>query len=143
MRKTVNLSKTRAVSRQKRAKKAVSLLKENFSEDVKVSQELNQEIWSRGATKPPRKVTVEEIEGVLYPVEDIKQQKQETSETNEEDENSSSESDENYNEVVDGNIGDVKEAVENMEDPDYDKLIEAEEQGKDRKTLKEWFESQK
>jgi len=142
MRKTVNLSKTRAVSRQKRAKKAVSLLKENFSEDVKVSQELNQEIWSRGATKPPRKITVEEVEGVLYPVEDIKKQETEkSSESVEED--TPSDSSEDYSEIVNENIGDVKEAVQEMEDPDYDKLIEAEEQGKDRKTLKEWFESQK
>jgi len=142
MRKTVNLSKTRAVSRQKRAKKAVSILKSHFSEDVKVSGELNEEIWSRGAKKPPRKVSVENRDGVLYPAKPVgKDDSTSTRETTEQEEVSDSSQD--YSDIVDNNIGDVKETVNGLESPDFEALIEAEESGKDRKTLKEWFESQK
>ncbi len=45
-----------------------------------------------------------------------------------------------YSEVVQGTIDEVKEAVEDGADPE--KLLEAEESSKDRKTLKEWLESQ-
>lgn len=148
MLKTVNLSKARAASRQKRAKKAVSVLKEQFSEDTKISRELNEHIWQDGAQQPPRKVTVEEIDGVLYPAgteETVTEQKEgeaeskETEEVSEESETSEAD----YSEIVGGTISEAKEQVNELEDPDYEALIEAEESGKDRKTLKEWFESQK
>ena len=134
MRRTVNLSKARAKSSQKRAKKAVSILKSEFSEDVKISGELNEEIWSRGAKKPPRKVTVEERDGVLYPATSARKETQESEETDES---------EDYSSVVDGTVDEVKDRVNELEEPDYEALIEAEESGKDRKTVKEWFESQK
>lgn len=133
MHKTVNLSRVKASPRQKRAGKAVKLLKEAFDSDVKISPELNEHIWSRGMQSPPNKVTVEEENGTLYPVEELGQ-KQETVEKSAEEE---------YSEIVDGNIGDIKEEVNELKNPDFEALIEAEEEGKDRKTLKEWFESQK
>ena len=136
MHKTINLSRARAKSAQKRAKKAVSILKEEFSEDVKVSRELNEEIWSRGAKKPPRKVTVEERDGVLYPAEAPKS-------SNSTDNSNEKKSEDDLSELVDGTIDEVKERVEDLEDPDFEALIEEEESGKDRKSLKEWFESQK
>jgi len=147
MRKTVNLSRARVASQQHRAKKAVSILKNEFSEDAKISRELNEEIWSRGAKKPPRKVTVEETDGVLYPVA----QKGEVNTTSSEDTEDESETEESedteessdYSDIVDNNIGDVKDRVDDLEEPDFEALLEAEEAGKDRKTLKEWFESQK
>ena len=134
MRKTVNLSRVKASPRQKRAGKAVKILKKAFSSDVKISPELNEHIWSRGMQSPPNKVTVEEENGTLSPVEGFDQREQETVETP---------ADKDYSEIVDGNIGDVKDEVNKLEDPDFEALIEAEEEGKDRKTLKEWFESQK
>lgn len=45
-----------------------------------------------------------------------------------------------YDEVVSGTIGDAKEALEDVENPDYEAALEAEKSGKDRKTLKEWLE---
>ena len=133
MHKTVNLSRVKASPRQKRAGKAVKLLKEAFDSDVKISPELNEQIWRKGMQSPPNKVTVEEENETLYPVEEPGQ-KQETVEKSAEEE---------YSEIVDGNIGDIKEEVNELENPDFEALIEAEEEGKDRKTLKEWFESQK
>jgi|GEM_PF-3866754 hypothetical protein len=47
-----------------------------------------------------------------------------------------------YEAVVDGTITDAKEQLGEMEDVDYDELLEAEKEGKDRKTFKQWIESQ-
>ena len=148
MRKTVNISKAKTASRQSRAKKAVSVLKSHFEEDVKVSQELNEQIWSKGIENPPSKVTVTLEEGMLYPAESFESETQEKeeveeSEAEEAEEDESSESgDEDYSEVVDGTMDEVKDRVGELEDPDFEALIEAEEAGKDRKTMKEWFENQ-
>ncbi|EHK02395.1 hypothetical protein HRED_01591 [Candidatus Haloredivivus sp. G17] len=133
MHKTVNLSRVKASPRQKRAGKAVKILKQAFNSDVKISPELNEHIWSRGMQSPPNKVTVEEENGTLYPVEEFDQKQ----------DNVEAPADKDYSEIVDGNIGDIKEEVNELENPDFEALIEAEEEGKDRKTLKEWFESQK
>ena len=149
MRKTVSLSRAKIASRQNRAKKAVSVLRESFSEEVKISRELNESIWSKGIENPPAKVTVELEEGVLYPAETFESSTQDSTEKEDEEEidegseetasQSSEETD--YSEIVDGTISDVKDRVTDLEDPDYEALIEAEEAGKDRKTLKEWLEN--
>ncbi|MFP4038712.1 MAG: hypothetical protein ACLFTA_02935 [Candidatus Nanohaloarchaea archaeon] len=136
MRRTVNLSKLKASPQQERAKKAVSLLRESFEEEVKISRELNEEIWSRGIHNPPTKVTVENEGGTLYPAESFEA----GTETEEEEEDEAST---DYTDTVSGNISEVKDRVGELEDPDFEALIEAEEDGKDRKTLKEWLESQK
>lgn len=149
MRKTVSLSRAKVASKQNRAKKAVSVLRESFDEEVKISGELNESIWSKGIENPPSKVTVELENGMLYPAESFEdtteQESTETEETDETQEDSAedqtSEEERDYSEVVDGTIGDVKDAVTEMEDPDYEALLEAEEAGKDRKTLKEWLEN--
>lgn len=48
-----------------------------------------------------------------------------------------------YEAVVDGTIAEAKEKLEDAEEVDYDKLLKAEQENKDRKTLKEWAEAQK
>ena len=149
MRKTVSLSRAKVASRRNRAKKAVSVLRESFDEEVKISGELNESIWSKGIENPPSKVMVELENGMLYPAEsfedNIEQESTETEETDETQEDSAedqtSEEERDYSEVVDGTIGDVKDAVTEMEDADYEALLEAEEAGKDRETLKEWLEN--
>ncbi len=149
MRKTVSLSRAKIASRQNRAKKAVSVLRESFSEEVKISRELNESIWSKGIENPPAKVTVELEEGVLYPAETFESstqdstEKEDEEEIDEESEETASQSSEetDYSEIVDGTISDAKDRVTDLEDPDYEALIEAEEAGKDRKTLKEWLEN--
>lgn len=149
MRKTVSLSRAKIASRQNRAKKAVSVLRESFSEEVKISRELNESIWSKGIENPPAKVTVELEEGVLYPAETFESSTQDSTEKEDEEEidegseetESQSSDETDYSEVVDGTISDVKDRVTDLEDPDYEALIEAEEAGKDRKTLKEWLEN--
>jgi len=50
---------------------------------------------------------------------------------------------EEYEEIVAGTITDAKEDVEDLESPDYDALIQAEQKNKNRTTLIDWLESQK
>lgn len=49
---------------------------------------------------------------------------------------------EEYEDIVSGTITDAKDALNDMEEPDYQAALQAEKDNKDRKTLKEWLESQ-
>ena len=138
---TINLSRARSKGRNKRAKKASSLLREELQrlegEEVSISNEVNQRIWSRGSSKPPRKISVEVVEsddGLWAVLSDRKQ------EDITEDEEEYTESD--YEEALDGTVSEAQEAIEAFKDPDYNKLIQLEEEGKDRKTILEFLESQ-
>ncbi len=46
-----------------------------------------------------------------------------------------------YEDVLEGTVDEVKNAIKELEDPDYEALLEAEKEGKDRKTVKEFIES--
>jgi len=142
-RHTINLGKARIVGINKRSKKAVKIVKEEVekveNEDVKISDEVNQKIWERGASKPPSKIQVEtERTSTGLTVKLAQEKKQSSTSTSEE---TSEETD--YNEIVSKNISEVKEEIEKLENPDYDKLLEAETEGKDRKTLKDHIEDLK
>lgn len=43
-------------------------------------------------------------------------------------------------EMLSGTVEEVKDAVRNMDNPDYRAILEAEKQGKDRKTVKEFLQ---
>ena len=74
----VNLKKLAWVPRAKRAPRAVRLLRSTVhratkAEEVKVSNEVNELIWSKGIEKPPRRVKVklvkdEEGRVTVFPV---------------------------------------------------------------------------
>lgn len=68
--------------------------------------------------------------------EDTIEQESET-----EEETSSSDTEE-YDDIVSGTITDAKEALNDMEDPDFEAALEAEEDNKNRTTLVDWLESQ-
>jgi len=78
-------------------------------------------------------------------MEEIKEKaKQAQEEETEEDENPVEEMEENLAEdIVSGTIGDAKEAIQELESPDYEELIAAEKADKDRKTLIDYLENQK
>jgi ribosomal protein L31E len=143
---TVNLGRARAAGRKNRARKAISILREELERkegDVTLSREVNQEIWKDGASRPPNKISVnvEEVDGEkkVYPAEE-KESPQGTSSTS----GSSTDSEEkDYSQAVSGTIDESKEAIKEMDNPDYDALLDAEKSGKDRKTLKDWIESRK
>ncbi len=67
--------------------------------------------------------------------EDLEKEAETTSET--------TEVTEEYEEIVSGTITDAKDAIGDLESPDYDALIKAEEDNKNRTTLIDWLESQK
>lgn len=45
-----------------------------------------------------------------------------------------------YNDVLGSTVEEAKNQIEELEDPDYEKLLELESEGKDRKTLTEWLQ---
>ena len=49
---------------------------------------------------------------------------------------------EEYDEIVSGTITDAKDAISELESPDYEALIEAEVENKNRTTLIDWLEGQ-
>ena len=64
----INLRRTREVSRTKRAPYAIRLIRKFIArhmkvdiKNVKISNEVNELIWSRGIEKPPRKIEVKVI----------------------------------------------------------------------------------
>jgi len=66
---TVPLSKARHGPRNKYAKKAVRYLREYMTRHMKpealiISQEVNEQIWSRGIQKPPRKLKIRATKNV-------------------------------------------------------------------------------
>ena len=60
---TVPLTRAWIAARHKRTKRAVNVLRE-FAEqhmkssEIKIDTELNERLWNRGITRPPRKITV-------------------------------------------------------------------------------------
>lgn len=148
MSRTINLSRARSFSRRKRAKKAMSILRQKLEElegeEVSISPEVNAKIWENGVEKPPAKLKVEVVETDSGLRAVLPEEETETEETVEEEEEEEVEEEEehDYEEAVSGTVDESKDAIMEMKDPDYDALMRAEEEGKDRKTLKDWIESQ-
>lgn len=146
---TINLSRARSKGRNKRAKKASSLLREELErqegEAISISNEVNRKIWSRGASKPPRKIDVEVVEsddGLWAVLSDKKQLSDTSEDESEEDSDEQEYTESDYEEALEGKVSEAQEAIEDFEDPNYDKLIQLEEDGKNRKTLLDFLESQ-
>jgi len=67
----------------------------------------------------------------------------ETEESNEEqEETETEETSKDVEELVSGTITDAKDAINEMEEPDYEAILQAEADNKDRKTFKDWLETQ-
>lgn len=76
--------------------------------------------------------------------EDMEEIKEKAKEAQDEDDSSQEETESaSLDEVVSGTMDEVKEQVSQMESPDFDALIEAEESNKGRKTMIEYLENQK
>lgn len=138
---TVNLSRARMASTNSRAKKAMSILRSELEKregDISISGDINSKIWERGASNPPSTLEVEIIEESGQKKAVLPSSSTETvSEETKEDDTGS---EEDYSDLVDGTVSEAKDNIENLENPDYEALLEAEESGKDRKTLKEFIE---
>jgi Ribosomal protein L31E len=70
---TINLGKVTLAPDNRRAKRAINMIREFAirhvkSEEVKIDEELNEIIWSRGIRSPPRKIRViisKDVSGVV------------------------------------------------------------------------------
>jgi hypothetical protein len=49
--------------------------------------------------------------------------------------------DSDFKDILEGTVDEVKDRIRDLDSPDYEGLLEAEEDGKDRKTVKEFLES--
>ncbi len=64
------------------------------------------------------------------------EEKEETAETKDE---GAEEDDQDISEVLSGSISDAKERIEEMDDPDFELLLEVEQENKDRKGMKKFL----
>jgi large subunit ribosomal protein L31e len=63
---TINLGKAWITPQYKRTDRVINMIKEFAkkhmkSEEIKIDQDLNRQIWKRGKTNPPRKVRVKMV----------------------------------------------------------------------------------
>lgn len=130
-------------SRNSRAKKAMSILRSELEKregNVSISGEINSKIWERGASNPPSSIEVQISETSGQKKAFLADGKEETSEEVQESEERT-ELEEDYSEVVSGTVSEAKDKIRELDNPDYEALLEAEKSGKDRKTLKEFIEN--
>ncbi len=80
-------------------------------------------------------------EKVEEETEEDEESEEEPTEETETEETESTETD--YEEIVSGTISDAKDALKDLENPDYEAALEAEKSNKDRKTLTSWLENKK
>jgi len=114
-------------------------LEEALEEDEE--QEMMQQMQS-GESGAHEQFEDEETEEKIEEAVEEQEEKEEAEEEKaEEDEETTAEVD--YSEVVSGTVSDSKDKIKEIENPDFDALIEAEKDNKDRKTLKEYLENQK
>lgn len=59
--------------------------------------------------------------------------------TEKEPEKETSDDDDQYSEILSGSISDAKEKINNLEEPDFEKLMEIEKSNKDRKGMKSFL----
>ncbi len=75
--------------------------------------------------------------------EDSEAEDQDAEETEESEEETESEeaSEVDYSEIVGGTIGDGKDELQSLDEPDYEAALEAEKEGKNRTTFVDWLEN--
>ncbi|PSH02443.1 MAG: 50S ribosomal protein L24 [Nanohaloarchaea archaeon QH_8_44_6] len=112
-------------------------LEEALEEDEE--QEMMQQMQS-GESGAHEQFEDEETE---EKIEEAVEEQEEKEESEEEEANEETTAEVDYDDVVSGTISDSKEKIKEIENPDFDALIEAEKDNKDRKTLKEYLENQK
>ncbi|MFB6245731.1 MAG: hypothetical protein ABEJ03_05295 [Candidatus Nanohaloarchaea archaeon] len=69
----VEVSRAYSYSRNRRAEKAVSILRERLESrfgEVSISSELNNAVWANGAQSPPKTIEVKVEDGTAYPGEE-------------------------------------------------------------------------
>lgn len=109
-------------------------------EELEVLEEEEENEMMQRMQQGESSLDQEDMEEIEEQIEEAEEEDEEEVEETESEEESS---DADYDEVVGGTISDAKDMISEMENPDWDALIEAEESGKNRKTLIEYLENQK
>ena len=124
------------------------------------SGEIERAIEDRGEEIETSDIEIDDVRDAFEAKEEEEDEEQETEEVSEEpetedeskadeeapeedaEEAEESEGDEaEYAEIVSGTISDAKDAIEDMEDPDFEALLEAEKADKNRTTFVDWLEN--
>jgi ribosomal protein L31E len=164
---TVSLGKVRGASQNDKASKAIREIKRQISkrtdEEVRISSNLNEKIWSRGATNPPGSVEVQLIEredhllvetadtdvGTAVSEEEV-EDVDEPSEPEQTDEEAEAEEEEREFSAIpegvretlkDGTIDEGKEAVQGLNKSDFELVLNFEEKHQNRKGMKKFLKS--
>lgn len=109
-----------------------------------------EEVRTEDISKADIRDAFEEL-GDIEPDEEVSEEAEEENEDESEmdeekaevdsEESDESEGDEaEYEEIVSGTIGDAKDLIDDLEDPDFDALLEAEKDNKNRTTFIDWLE---
>lgn len=87
--------------------------------------------------------TMEEVEPADIDKQEVREvfENRETSQEKEEQQGEDNDQ-HNYSEIVEQNISEAKESIEQIQNPDYQKVLEAEKDNKQRKTFISWIEEQ-
>jgi large subunit ribosomal protein L24 len=129
-------------------------VEEALEEDEEEEMMQQMQGGESGAHEQFEDMDEEEIEEVKEEIEEeideeeLAEEAEESSEETDEETEETEESDEeetsvDYSDVVSGTISDAKDQISEMENPDFDALLEAEKSNKDRKTMVEYLENQK
>ncbi len=102
--------------------------------------EEDEEKEDEGVSEEELKKIEEEIEEEL---DQEASDQEDDSEAEKESEEEEDEASTDYDGIVSGTIGEAKDAIEEIDSPDYEALIEAEKSGKNRKTMIEYLEGKK
>jgi small subunit ribosomal protein S3 len=87
--------------------------------------------------------TMEEVEPADIDKQEVREAFENRDTSQEKDEQQGEDNDQhNYSEIVEQNISEAKESIEQIQNPDYQKVLEAEKDNKQRKTFISWIEEQ-
>ncbi|MFB6203227.1 MAG: 30S ribosomal protein S3 [Candidatus Nanohaloarchaea archaeon] len=85
---------------------------------------------------------LEEVEEEIEEIEEEIEEEKGSRDSGEETEEEGSGASEDHETLVSGTIAEAKDQIQEMDDPDYGAILQAEEAGKNRKTFIEWLERQ-
>lgn len=155
---TINLSKPRAAGRNKKAKAAITEIKNHVAkhtghEDIRIDNRLNEQLWENGASNPPRSVDVrlvEEDDHLRLEAPDLEPAKTPTSSTDDqeqtEDEATEDRTFDQLSDGVretleDGTIPEGKDALEGVSADELELALKFEKQHQNRKGMKTFIRS--
>jgi small subunit ribosomal protein S3 len=122
---------------------AVQELEEQAEELEEEAEELEEELEEKAEEVQEEAEEIVEENTEDIDEEDIEEFEEEVEEAAEEMEEKMEELEDELEDIVSGTISDAKDQIQEKDNPDFDALLQAEKQNKDRKTFKEWLQTRK